>query len=130
MIPSRTAADLDERARQAISRLPADIWEPALDIDGKPRADAHVAELTGLLRASAGPDGQVADKLQKWPGDLRVIVRREPIPAGMQVSLFEQHDGLPVPADSDQHPGRATAAAGGPPSRPRPGRDRLKVWPG
>lgn len=80
--------DLDERARTAIARLPARIWEPALDADGKPRADAAVAELTGLLRESA--DG---DKLVGWPGDLRVIVRREPIPAGMQVSLFEQHDG-------------------------------------
>jgi Transposase DDE domain group 1 len=80
--------DLDERARQAISRLPAKVWEPALDADGKPRADAHVAELTGLLRESV--DG---DKLAGWPGDLRVIVRREPIPTGMQVSLFEQHDG-------------------------------------
>lgn len=85
--------DLDERARAAISRLPADVWEPALDRDGKPRKDAHVAELTGLLRQSVGPDGQVTDKLATWPDDLRIIVRREPIPAGMQVSLFEQHDG-------------------------------------
>jgi hypothetical protein len=85
--------DLDERARAAISRLPARIWEPALDADGKPRKDAHVAELTGLLRESTGPDGQTCDQLSTWPEDLRVIVRREPIPAGMQVSLFEQHDG-------------------------------------
>jgi hypothetical protein len=85
--------DLDDRARQAISLLPTGIWEAALDPDGKPRDDAHVAELTGLLRSSIGPDGQVTDKLRTWPDDLRVIVRREPIPAGMQVSLFEQHDG-------------------------------------
>ncbi len=79
--------DLDERARRAITRL-ADLgWEPALDADGRPRKDAHVAELTGLLRESA--DG---DKLTGWPKDLRIIVRREPIPAGMRVSLFEQHD--------------------------------------
>ena len=85
--------DLDERTRRAISRL-ADLgWEPALDADGRPRKDAHVAELTGLLRASTGPGGQTTDQLATWPDDLRVIVRREPIPAGMQVSLFEQHDG-------------------------------------
>jgi hypothetical protein len=85
--------DLDERTRRAITRL-ADLgWEPALDADGRPRKDAHVAELTGLLRQSAGPDGLVTDQLKGWPDDLRVIVRREPIPAGMQVSLFEQHDG-------------------------------------
>ncbi len=85
--------DLDVRARAAISRLPAGIWEPALDPDNKPREDAHVAELTGLLRASVDPDGRITDQLATWPKDLRVIVRREPIPAGMQVSLFEQHDG-------------------------------------
>jgi hypothetical protein len=80
--------DLDDRARVAITRLGQRGWEPALDPAGRPRDDADVAELTGLLRASA--DG---DKLSTWPTDLRVIVRREPIPAGMQVSLFEQHDG-------------------------------------
>lgn len=84
---------LDERARAAISRLPAGIWEPALDPKGEPREDADVAELTGLLRASAGADGQIVDLLKTWPDDLRVIVRREPIPVGRQVSLFEQHDG-------------------------------------
>jgi hypothetical protein len=85
--------DLDERARSAIGRLPTGIWEPALDADGTPRKDAHVAELTGLLRESTGPDGRTCDQLKGWPQDLRVIVRREPIPAGMQVSLFEQHHG-------------------------------------
>lgn len=85
--------DLDERARRAITRLGRAGWESALDADGQPRKDAHVADLTGLLRQSAGPDGQVSDQLHTWPLDLRVIVRREPIPAGMQVSLFEQHDG-------------------------------------
>ena len=85
--------DLDERARAAINRLPANIWEAALDPQGQPRKDAAVAELTGLLRASVGPDGQPTDQLKTWPDDLRVIVRREPIPVGMQVSLLEQHDG-------------------------------------
>ena len=80
--------DLDDRARRGITRLGARGWEPALDADGKPRTDAHVAELTGLLRQSAG----AGDQLRR-PDDLRVIVRREPIPVGMQVSLFEQHDG-------------------------------------
>jgi hypothetical protein len=97
--------DLDERARAAISRLPAGIWEPALAPDGTPRTDAHVAELTGLLRASVGPDGQIIDKLEKWPDDLRVIVRREPIPVGMQVSLFEQHDGYRYQVIATNTPG-------------------------
>ncbi len=92
--------DLDERARQAISRLPARIWEPALDTDGRPRTDAAVAELTGLLRESV-----TGDKLAGWPPDLRVIVRREPIPAGMQVSLFEQHDGYRYQVTATNTPG-------------------------
>ena len=86
--------DLDERARRAITRLAETGWEPALDADGKPRKDAHVAELTGLLRAlrrRRRPDHRPAQA--SWPDDLRVIVRREPIPVGMQVSLFEAHDG-------------------------------------
>lgn len=85
--------DLDERARTAIGRLPTEVWEPALDPHGRPRDDAAVAELTGLLRESVGPDGRTTDQLHTWPDDLRVIVRREPIPVGMQVSLLEQHDG-------------------------------------
>lgn len=85
--------DLDERNRQAISRLPGDTWQAALNPDGRARDDAEVAELTGLLRSSPGPNGKPVDLLTTWPEDMRVIVRREPIPIGMQVSLFEQHDG-------------------------------------
>lgn len=85
--------DLDDRARAAITRLGQRGWEPALDPDDTPRTNAHVAELTGLLRAWLGTDGKPVDQLRTWPDDLRVIVRREPIPTGMQVSLFEQHDG-------------------------------------
>lgn len=92
--------DLDERTRAATGRLPAGVWEPALDRHGRPRADAHVAELTGLLRHSAG-----GDQLRDWPADLRVIVRREPIPAGMQVSLFEQHDGHRYQVTATNTPG-------------------------
>lgn len=33
------------------------------------------------------------DQLGAWPADRRVIVRREPIAVGKQVSLFEQLDG-------------------------------------
>jgi len=97
--------DLDQRARCAITRLGTTGWEPALDADGKPRTDAHVAELTGLLRTSIAADGQVTDQLGGWPADLRIIVRREPIPAGMQVSLFEQHDGHRYQVTATNTPG-------------------------
>ncbi len=80
--------DLDERARAAITALPATAWEPALDPAGGARADAHVVELTGLLRQS-----HTGDQLKAWPADMRVIARREPIAVADQVSLFEQQDG-------------------------------------
>ena len=51
-----------------------------------------MARCSGLLRHSVGGD-QLADR----PVDLRVIVRREPIPTGIQVCLVEQHDRAPGP---------------------------------
>ena len=80
--------DLDERARVAIGQMPAAGWEPALDAAGRARDDAAVAELTGLLRE--GADG---DRLAGWPADMRILVRREKIEEGRQLSLFEQING-------------------------------------
>ena len=54
--------DFDERIRAVLPRLPESAWTPALDADGTPRPDAQVAELTGLLRHSAG-----GDRLAGWP---------------------------------------------------------------
>lgn len=80
--------DLDERARVAIGQMPAQGWEAALDAAGLARDDAQVAELTGLLRQSAG-----GDRLKGWPADMRILVRREEIEEGRQLSLFEQVNG-------------------------------------
>lgn len=80
--------DLDARVRAAIDLLPADAWSPALDAEGNARQDADVAEVTGLLRHSHG-----GDTLAGWPEDMRVIVRREPIEHGTQLSLFERTNG-------------------------------------
>lgn len=80
--------DLDERARVAIGQMPAAGWDPALDAAGDARDDAQVAELTGLLRH--GVDG---DRLAGWPADMRILVRREKIEEGRQLSLFEQLNG-------------------------------------
>lgn len=80
--------DLDERARSAIGLMPAAGWEAALDPAGKARDDAQVAELTGLLRE--GADG---DRLDGWPADMRILVRREKIEHATQLSLFEQING-------------------------------------
>jgi hypothetical protein len=91
--PGRSVAysvgfDLDARVRVAIGQLPAQGWEPALDAAGMPREDAQVAELTGLLRHSVG-----GDWLKGWPKDMRILVRREEIEEGRQLSLFEQING-------------------------------------
>jgi Transposase DDE domain group 1 len=80
--------DFDERIRAVLPRLPESAWTPALDAAGTPRPDAQVAELTGLLRHSAG-----GDRLASWPADMRILIRRENPHPGAQLSLFEQHEG-------------------------------------
>jgi Transposase DDE domain group 1 len=80
--------DFDERVRAVIGHVPDTAWTPALDAHGNPRDDAQVAELTGLLRHSAG-----GDRLAGWPPDMRIIIRRENPHPGAQLSLFEQHAG-------------------------------------
>ena len=50
--------------------------------------EAHVTELTGLLRQ--GPHG---DQLDSWPASMRVFARRERPHPGAQLSLFETQDG-------------------------------------
>jgi hypothetical protein len=68
--------------------LPGSAWTAALDADGTARPDAQVAEMTGLLRHSAG-----GDRLAGWPGDMRILVRRENPHPGAQLTLSGQHDG-------------------------------------
>src|SRR6266481_1636197 len=50
--------------------------------------EAHVTELTGLLRHSAG-----GDQLRAWPAAMRVFARRERPHPGAQLTLFEAGDG-------------------------------------
>jgi hypothetical protein len=80
--------DLDARVRGAVALLPDQAWEAALDATGAAREDAQVAEITGLLRESVG-----GDTLSTWPARMRILVRREPIEEGTQLSLFEQLAG-------------------------------------
>jgi hypothetical protein len=75
---------VDARTRAGIEAVPADAWTPGLGADGDAEHDAHVAELTGLLRH--GPGG---DALDGWPADLRIFARRVPRPAGAQAELGE-----------------------------------------
>jgi len=99
---------LGERERAAIGKVPEGGWQIAVDARGEVRErragdacgdprcahrgcwvqEAHVTELTGLLRE--GPDG---DQLEGWPGKMRVFARRERPHPGAQLTLFEAEDG-------------------------------------
>ncbi|HEY9240859.1 MAG TPA: IS1380 family transposase [Streptosporangiaceae bacterium] len=100
--------ELGERERRALHRVPAEAWQIAVDSRGQARErradeacpdrrcaharcwrqEAHVAELTGLLRE--GPDG---DHLAGWPAGMRLFARRERPHPGAQLSLFEEAGG-------------------------------------
>jgi hypothetical protein len=100
--------ELGAREKAAIRLVPADAWQIAIDHRGEVRErraddacadlecghrgcwieEAHVTELTGLLRE--GPGG---DQLKGWPTTMRVFARRERPHPGAQLSLFEHEDG-------------------------------------
>jgi hypothetical protein len=100
--------ELGGRERTAITAVPAQAWQIAIDHRGEirerraddacadrccthPRCwieEAHVTELTGLLRE--GPGG---DQLDGWPARMRVFARRERPHPGAQLTLFEAGDG-------------------------------------
>jgi hypothetical protein len=77
----------DERTMTALGELPETAWVQALGADGKADPAAQVADLTGILRH--GPGG---DRMERWPADQRVIVRRTPRPAGKPAKLEEHPD--------------------------------------
>jgi len=100
--------ELDTREKAAIKLVPQDAWEIAIDHRGEVRErrshsacgnascghracwieEAHVIELTGLLRQ--GPAG---DQLEGWPVTMRIFARRERPHPGAKLSLFENADG-------------------------------------
>jgi hypothetical protein len=72
---------VSEEVRAAITLVPEDIWEPAMEADGDERDGAYLAELTYMLDLSA------------WPEGSRVIVRCERPHPGAALTLFEAEDG-------------------------------------
>jgi hypothetical protein len=100
--------ELGGRERAAIRLVPAEAWQIAIDQRGQVRErrtaaactdrscgharcwveEAHVTELTGLLRS--GPGG---DQLDGWPESMRVFARRERPHPGAQLSLSGTGDG-------------------------------------
>jgi hypothetical protein len=99
---------LAEREKAALRLVPEQAWQIAIDGRGEVRErraddacadiycahracwieEAHVTELTGLLRE--GPGG---DQLEGWPTRLRIFARRERPHPGAQLTLFEAEDG-------------------------------------
>ena len=100
--------ELDQREKAAIRLVPGHAWQIAIDHRGEVRErraddacsngecghracwieEAHVTELTGLLRE--GPGG---DQLEGWPASMRIFARRERPHPGARLSLFEHEDG-------------------------------------
>jgi len=100
--------ELGSREKAAIAAVPQAAWQIAAGQRGEVRErradaacpdwqcghrkcwvqEAHVTELTGLLRA--GPAG---DQLAGWPDSMRVFARRERPHPGAQLTLFEAEDG-------------------------------------
>jgi len=100
--------ELGKREKAAITAVPAGAWQIAIDERGEVRErraddacggrscghrrcwieEAHVTELTGLLR-----EGPAGDQLAGWPEKMRVFARRERPHPGAQLTLFEAEDG-------------------------------------
>ena len=99
---------LGAREKAALRLVPEQAWEAAIDAKGKVRErrsddacadprcvhracwieEAHVTELTGLLR-----EGPAGDRLSTWPETMRLFARRERPHPGAQLTLFEAEDG-------------------------------------
>jgi hypothetical protein len=100
--------ELADRERAAIKLVPEQAWQIAVGHRGEVRErradgacpdtgcghrlcwieEAHVTELTGLLR-----EGPAGDQLKGWPATLRIFARRERPHPGAKLSLFEHEDG-------------------------------------
>jgi hypothetical protein len=76
---------LSEATAAAVDLIPAQVWTPAYDADGRVRDAAWVAELTGLI------------DLTDWPPGMRVIIRKERPHPGAQLR-FTDRDGLRLTA--------------------------------
>jgi len=99
---------LGQREKDAITQVPEQAWQVAVDHRGEVRErraddactehgcahrrcwveEAHVTELTALLR-----QGRAGNQLAGWPATMRVFARRERPHPGAQLTLFETDDG-------------------------------------
>jgi hypothetical protein len=127
--------DLGERERTALRQVPGQAWQIAIDHRGEVRErraddacgdrecahrpcwreEAHVTELTGLLRR--GPAG---DQLAGWPATMRIFARRERPHPGAQLTLFEAEDGWRYSLWATNLPACLRAGAPAPPTSTPP----------
>ena len=100
---------ITEADEDAIRKLPASAWKPAVDQDGTVQQDKHVAEITHLTSRAAG-----------WPGGLRWIVRRtRPSAAGEEPDRLRAGHRLAVLHHLHEHPcGRRDRRRARQPPRP------------
>lgn len=80
---------LPDTFAQTLARMPKKGWTPAYDGDAQIRDGAWVADVTGLLQLTSGPN--------PWPAGMRVIVRKERPHPGAQLRLTDT-DGMRVTA--------------------------------
>ena len=126
---------LGAREQAAIGKVPEAAWEAAINGKGQVRErradeacqnprcahpacwieEAHVTELTGLLR-----EGPAGDQLEGWPKGMRVFARRERPHPGAQLSLLETADGWRYSLWATNLPGSRRGAGGASAPTPTP----------
>ncbi|GGU32506.1 hypothetical protein GCM10010289_62270 [Streptomyces violascens] len=87
---------ITDAIHQAVLKVPAPAWTPAVEPDGDIRDGAWVAELAG-------------DCLAGWPKELRLIVRKERPHPGAELR-FTDADGMRLTCFATNTAGRAIAA--------------------
>ncbi|OIJ96308.1 IS1380 family transposase [Streptomyces monashensis] len=86
---------ITDAVHQAVLKVPASAWTPAVEADGEIRDGAWVAELAG-------------DCLTGWPNGLRLIVRKERPHPGAQLR-FTDADGMRLTCFATNTAGEAIA---------------------
>jgi hypothetical protein len=104
---------VDERTLSGIDQLREDDWSEALDTDGAPDPAAQAADLTGVLRHSAG-----GDRLTRWPVDMRVFARRTPARSASRPSSVSTPTSSTARSSPTPPVGRSSSST--PATEPRP----------
>jgi hypothetical protein len=88
---------ITDAIHQAVLKVPASAWTPAVEPDGEIRDGAWIAELDAD-----------SDCLKGWPKGMRLIVRKERPHPGAQLRITDA-DGLRLTTFATNTPGRGIA---------------------